>query len=637
MKKLMLLAGLLAALNAHAQDNFSYTPEKPKPGDEIRFSYTPGGDLAGVMKMPEAFVLQYTDGLKTKIIDVPLQREYGKLVGRFKSDTAANLVVFGFTSDDKFDNNAENGYLVHLYEGDKVRMHSYANAAYFYYHHGPMYFGVPANRQNLLANYRSEFELYPENKGGYHYGAYLSTLMKENKEFATNLIRNEIESIIENRIFSNSDYDKLIEYYTFLQMPNQASYFLKLRDDKFPPLKKTKTLGESYYERILAEQNLAKRESIIEEALRISKDSFVNDEYNRYIIRNQMSLLSAYIRKNDWISFKRFVSQAKNRRDLLSVYNSAAWKMQEDSTDLVYAEEISRFATDIAKREWQKPTSPKPDLLTKSRWEKQRENAFATYADTYAMVLYRMGNYKKALQYAKEAQAITKGESVDHNMTYALIAEKAMKPRQYKSLIEQFVKEGKANAAITDVLKRLYVKNNKSETGFENYIAALEKEAYLKMVAGLKKEMLNDESPQFTLKDLEGNSVNLADFKGKTVIVDFWATWCGPCIASMPGMQKMVNKYKNDPNVKFLFVDTWQNEENETELVKKFIADKGYKEFHVLMDLDDKVVASFKVDGIPTKFIIGSDGNIKFKDVGFEGEEKLMAKLDAMIELAGPR
>ncbi|ODT35422.1 MAG: hypothetical protein BGN92_01245 [Sphingobacteriales bacterium 41-5] len=72
----------------------------------------------------------------------------------------------------------------------------------------------------------------------------------------------------------------------------------------------------------------------------------------------------------------------------------------------------------------------------------------------------------------------------------------------------------------------------------------------------------------------------------------------------------------------------------EAYIVKKFIADKPYSEFHVLMDLDDKVVSSFKVEGIPTKFIIGKAGNIKFKEVGFDGEDNLIKKLPAMIELA---
>jgi peroxiredoxin len=152
--------------------------------------------------------------------------------------------------------------------------------------------------------------------------------------------------------------------------------------------------------------------------------------------------------------------------------------------------------------------------------------------------------------------------------------------------------------------------------------------------------MINEPAPAFTLKDLDGKTVSLADLKGKTVIVDFWATWCGPCKASFPGMQMAVNKYKDDPNVKFLFVDTWENGDKYVDEVKKFITDNKYT-FHVLIDekVDDgkqaKVISSYNVDGIPTKFIIDKNGNIRFKYVGYSGTpEKLVDEVTNMVDMA---
>src|ERR1700748_85368 len=77
-----------------------------------------------------------------------------------------------------------------------------------------------------------------------------------------------------------------------------------------------------------------------------------------------------------------------------------------------------------------------------------------------------------------------------------------------------------------------------------------------------KKNMaeVNQSAPDFKLKDIDGKEISLASLNGKIVIVDFWATWCGPCKASFPGMQLAVNNFKNDKDVVFLFIDTRQTE-----------------------------------------------------------------------------
>jgi thiol-disulfide isomerase/thioredoxin len=115
------------------------------------------------------------------------------------------------------------------------------------------------------------------------------------------------------------------------------------------------------------------------------------------------------------------------------------------------------------------------------------------------------------------------------------------------------------------------------------------------------------------------------------VVLDFWATWCGPCKYSFPYLQKVYDKYKGNDRVMILTMDTWENvtgKERES-LVKKFIDDNKYT-LPVLFD--EGFVEKYGVEGIPTKFVIDRKGIIQFKKIGAEGEE-MLKNLSAQIDL----
>jgi thiol-disulfide isomerase/thioredoxin len=149
---------------------------------------------------------------------------------------------------------------------------------------------------------------------------------------------------------------------------------------------------------------------------------------------------------------------------------------------------------------------------------------------------------------------------------------------------------------------------------------------------------LNIAAPDFKLRDISGKEVSLADYKGKVLILDFWATWCEPCRKSFPIMKLVMSKYKNDPKVKFLFIDTKEPENAGN--VKKFLAANGYP-FHVAFDQKEPnttnytTFLNYKMPGIPAKYIVDPKGIIRFKEVGFnflKTQRQLTDELSSQIE-----
>jgi thiol-disulfide isomerase/thioredoxin len=118
-------------------------------------------------------------------------------------------------------------------------------------------------------------------------------------------------------------------------------------------------------------------------------------------------------------------------------------------------------------------------------------------------------------------------------------------------------------------------------------------------------------APGWELKDVDGKPVNFSSFKGKVVVLDFWATWCGPCRSEIPGYGKLQEKYKEQG----LVIIGVSLDQEGPEVVKKFIGD-FHMNYQVVMG-DDAVVEAFGgVDGIPTTFIIDRTGKIRDKKVG---------------------
>lgn len=114
----------------------------------------------------------------------------------------------------------------------------------------------------------------------------------------------------------------------------------------------------------------------------------------------------------------------------------------------------------------------------------------------------------------------------------------------------------------------------------------------------------------FKLKDLNGQELSLSDLKGKKVFLNFWATWCPPCKAEMPEIEKLYQETK-DSDLVIVAVEIGEP----LETVKSFIDSNKYS-FKVLIDPDQSVASKYNITSIPTSYFIDTDGNIVSKHVG---------------------
>lgn len=133
--------------------------------------------------------------------------------------------------------------------------------------------------------------------------------------------------------------------------------------------------------------------------------------------------------------------------------------------------------------------------------------------------------------------------------------------------------------------------------------------------------------PDFELKTLDGDVVKLSDLKGKKVLLNFWASWCGPCKAEMPHMQKYYETHRDDTDFEMIAVNLTTSERRGHEGIEEFVDAYGLT-FPIPLDEDGKVGEAYNAISIPTTYMLGTDGTVGQKIVGPMDEEMMADLID---------
>ena len=143
----------------------------------------------------------------------------------------------------------------------------------------------------------------------------------------------------------------------------------------------------------------------------------------------------------------------------------------------------------------------------------------------------------------------------------------------------------------------------------------------------MKVTKIDFDSNVLQFSDLENNIFTLQNFKGKNLFINYWATWCNPCLAEMPYMAELYEKYKDEEDIIFLYLSR-----EKLETIKNYIPkDESLQQLPIYKIITDDEF--FATSGIPTTFIINSDGEVIVKDLGsaFWNDESVFKLIDNLI------
>ena len=130
--------------------------------------------------------------------------------------------------------------------------------------------------------------------------------------------------------------------------------------------------------------------------------------------------------------------------------------------------------------------------------------------------------------------------------------------------------------------------------------------------------------PDFIVVDQNGQTCHLYDFLGKPIIVNFWASWCGPCKAEMPDFEEAYQQYGED--IHFLMVNVWDTVEEGSAFIQK----AGYT-FPIYYDQEGMTALAYEIEGIPTTYFLDADGVAVFAQIGMLDEQTLSDNIQLLL------
>jgi thiol-disulfide isomerase/thioredoxin len=625
----ILFVALFTTALSLAQDiykTFTYTPEKPKPGDAITLQFAPDDTN---LENKEASVIIYS--VKNGILNAEeyLMKKEGNL-WQYKyqiPDTSQALgIKFIAASSDFSDQVAQKTFPIQLFDkSGKLLKGTKAASAYIVGYQGVV---------NDKADLKSAYKLYKEEFNGnpslvkHYIWQYCDLINSQEDKNASGLIKKVLTRIEkEKKLLDEKQLMSLQNVYTsVLKDAKKANQYRDLIAKKFP--------SGALMEREES-QNIYNSLSDIEKAKTLLKEFSNKFPKSESVYSLHGNILMDLCKKGKLDEAKEYLKNMNVEFDdetwtwQYGTFANATGVCLSNGKDMALTEQLNEISLKLAKK-LIASSKPNPNWLTASQYGYMTKE-FASHCFLIASRVYeKTKSSKEALKIAEEGYRLSHF-SKDLQKTYARLLVENDRAEEGMKIIDVMISSGKAPEELLAAHKKAYTKVKGSEEGYERYLSDTRGKFLNKFKEEIKSSIVNKEAPAFTLTDLDEKKISLADLKGKIVILDFWATWCAPCKASFPLMKKALEKYSDNNNVEFLFVNTWEKSGEPGENASKYLKENKYP-FHCIIDPDGKVTAQYEVTVIPTKIFIDKEGKIRYRSTGAD-VDTMIEEIDTVIKL----
>ncbi len=591
--------------------NLTINSEKPKVGDLIKIQYQGSLSKKNIKLYCVLFFKDFskvTRTLETKINE-------NKIQSTLIIPDSAVYFTFFVLNRSEIDNNNGQGFDFHVFENNKPVKYSYLMKGHNNKFNELLFKGK-IDYNEAAKDIEKEWQLYPEMKEDcmyYYYEVLLKIPDRRNETLVK--VKEKLEAEIESKI-----HEKRIRVYANLYFENN----LKGLDSIKNILTKIFPNGITSSEKKIND-------------IKHSEKSNTTFQDIDSLLRNNQEL--ANFQKIDLLQFKLAVTLFQNNKE---IFESTLLMAQKEYPHILLNSFLSLKFNDYAYLYFKGNRLDLAFEFSKQslRFFSHLDTLSVSYGnslDTYASIIYAMGDLNNAIRYQNKAVELMNIQNDNANQRLIEYLHEAKNFYEITKIGREIINCNTSTYAIDSLYENALKELHQEDIDFFK----LKKANSQKNQKELLSKIINQKAKDFELIDLNGKSVELKDFLGKILIIDFWATWCKPCLASFPTMKKLQEEYK-DKNVKFVFINTLENVSssninNLVEKIKELAKIKHFSEFEILLDQKNSKTGSFNtshdynVQGIPAKFIIDKNGNLRYGSVGFGTEDKLKIELETIV------